>query len=165
MQDDEDQQELKPSKTQVKKRMLELQALGERLVELNAKQLESIELPEQLHDAITEAREMTKHEARRRQLQYIGRLMRDVDPAPIQERISVWDGQSLDHSARLHRVERWRDRLLEDDGAFAEIMTEYRNLDTQRLRALIRSARQEYQLGKPRRHYRELFKFLRETLG
>ncbi len=165
MQDDQDQEELKPSKTQIKRRMLELQALGERLVGLNAKQLQSIGLPEGLHDAVTEAREMTRHEARRRQLQYIGRLMRDVDPAPIQEKIAVWDGQSLDHTARVHRVERWRDRLLEDDGAFAEIMAEHKGLDTQRLRALIRSARQEHQLGKPRRHYRELFKFLRETLG
>ncbi|MSQ71229.1 MAG: DUF615 domain-containing protein [Betaproteobacteria bacterium] len=165
MQDEEDQEELKPSKTQIKKRMLDLQALGERLVELNAKQLHSIGLPESLHDAVTAATQITKHEARRRQLQYIGRLMRDVDPAPIQEKIAVWDGQSLDHTARLHRVERWRDRLLEDDQAFAEFMTEHKNADTQRLRTLIRSARQEHQLGKPRRHYRELFKFLGGMLG
>src|SRR5882672_11328417 len=97
--------EEKPSKTELKRVMHELQALGERLIGLN---------PEQ-HEAVEQARRITKHEARRRQLQYIGRLMRDVDPEPIREKLRAWDGVSIEETARLHRIERWREKLLEDD--------------------------------------------------
>src|SRR5882762_8046137 len=102
--------------------MHELQTLGERQVGLNSEQLTAIALPEGLQDAIERARRITKHEARRRQLQYIGRLMRDVDPEPIREKLRAWDGVSTEETARVHRIERWREKLLEGDGAIGALV-------------------------------------------
>ena len=155
----------RPSKTQRKKQMHELQALGERLVALNASQLNEVGLPQRLRTAVDDAKRFTRHEARRRQMQYIGRLMRDVDPAPIREKLKIWDGVSHEHTARHHRVERWRERVMEDDGALAELAKEHPGLDTQRLRALVRGAREELAAGRPPRGHRELFRFLREILA
>ncbi len=158
------QDEEKPSKTQRKREMHELQALGARLVELNSEQLASVRLPEDLHQAIEQVRGMTKHEARRRQMQYIGRLMRSVDPGPIREKLKVWDGISAEHTARQHRVERWRDRLLENEDAVDELAGAHPGIDARRLRALARKAREERGAGSPPRAYRELFKALREIV-
>src|SRR5204863_6247100 len=102
--------------------MHELQALGARLVELNSEQLVAVGLPEHLREAVEFARRTTKHEARRRQLQYIGRLMRAVDPEPIREKLKVWDGVSAEETARVHRIERWREKLLENDGAIGALV-------------------------------------------
>jgi ribosome-associated protein len=156
--------EEKPSKTQRKLVMHELQALGERLVKLNSEQLEAIALPEGLRDAVHAARHITKHEAKRRQLQYIGRLMRSIDPEPIREKLRTWDGVSEEGTARLHRIERWRDRLIEDEGALGELVGTHPGIDTQRLRALARNARAERSAGRPPRAYRELFQVLRELI-
>lgn len=155
----------RPSKTRRKREMHELQALGERLVELNAGQLAAIALPEGLRDAVQEARRVTRHEARRRQLQYIGRLMREVDAEPIREKLKVWNGLSAEHVARVRRIERWRVRLIDEEGALDELARAYVGIDTRRLRALTRSAREEREAGKPPRSYRELFRALREILG
>jgi ribosome-associated protein len=154
----------RPSKTQLKKQMHELQALGERLVALSASQLEEMDLPQPLRAAVDDAKRFTRHEARRRQMQYIGRLMRDIDPAPIREKLKIWDGVSQAHTARHHLVERWRDRLMHDDGALGELAKQRPGLDTQRLRSLIRSARDELAAGRPPRNHRELFRFLRDSL-
>ena len=157
-------EEDRPSKTQRKKQMHELQALGERLVGLNAAQLDEIELPQPLRAAVDDAKRFTRHEARRRQMQYIGRLMRDVDPGRIREKLKIWDGVSQEHTARHHRVERWRERLMQDDGALGELVKQRPGLDTQRLRSLVRSAREELAAGRPPRSHRELFRFLRQSL-
>ena len=159
------QEEEKPSKTQRKRAMHELQALGERLVELNPEQLAAVALPEALHEAVEQARRITRHEARRRQLQYVGRLMRQVDPEPIREKLKTWDGVSVEETARLHRTERWRDKLLEDDGAVASLAEAHPGIDTRRLRALVRRARAERNAGRPPRSYRELFRVLRELIA
>src|SRR5438445_11523799 len=137
------QDEEKPSKTERKRAMHELQTLGERLVGLNPEQLAAIALPEDLQDAVEHARRITKHEARRRQLQYIGRLMRAVDPEPIREKLKVWDGVSAEETARVHRIERWRERLLGSDGAIGTLVNAHPGVDTQRLRTLVRNAREE----------------------
>jgi ribosome-associated protein len=158
------QDEERPSKTQRKREMHELQALGARLVELNSEQLAAVALPEDLRDAIEQARRMTKHEARRRQMQYIGRLMRSVDPVPIREKLKVWDGVSAEHTARQHLVERWRDRLLEDEATVDELARAHPGIDARRLRALSRKAREERASGAPPRAYRELFRVLREIV-
>jgi len=158
------QPEEKPSKTQRKRAMHELQALGERLIGLNPEQLAAIALPEDLHDAVEQARRITKHEARRRQLQYIGRLMRDVDPEPIREKLRVWDGVSTEETARVHRIERWREELLGDDGAVGALVHAHPGIDTQHLRALVRNAREERTAGRPPRAYRELFRALRDII-
>jgi ribosome-associated protein len=158
------QAEEKPSKTERKRVMHELQALGERLIGLNSEQLAAIALPENLHEAVEQARRITKHEARRRQLQYIGRLMRDVDPEPIREKLKVWDGVSTEETARLHRIERWREELLGNDGAIGALVHAHPGTDTQRLRALVRNAREERNSGRPPRAYRELFRALRDII-
>jgi molybdopterin adenylyltransferase len=155
-----------PSKTQRKREMHELQALGAELVRLSDQQLASIDLPERLLDAVLAARAISasKHEARRRQLQYIGKLMRTVDAAPIREKLAEWNAVSRSHTARLHRLERWRARLLEDEGALTELVREHPGADTQRLRLLMREAARERAAGMPPRSFRLLFKALDETI-
>lgn len=150
------------SKTRRKKDMLELQDLGAQLVELNEQQLELMQLPESLREAVREARRLSKHEARRRQLQYIGRLMRDIDAAPIRERLEEWRGQGREHTAQLHALERWRDELLAADPALARFLNEHPTADSQKLRTLIRNARREQSAALPPKSYRELFRVLRD---
>ena len=152
------------SKTQRKQEMAELQALGERMVALNEGQIAAIEMPEFLRDAVLEARRIKGHESRRRQMQYIGRLMRDVDPAPIREKISQWDGQSIANVALEHSIIRWRERLLEDEGALTGFARQYPGADIRQLRLLVRNANAERAAGKPPRSFRELFRLVRETV-
>jgi ribosome-associated protein len=154
----------KPSKTRRKKDMHALQALGVSLVDLTPAQLAEIDMPEPLRDAVLEAKRITSHEGRRRQVQYIGRLMRDVDPAPIRAKLDTWSGQSRASTAMLHAVERWRDRLLADDDALTEFAAAHPERDLQRLRALIRNARVEQSAGRPPRAFRELFREIRGAL-
>ena len=153
-----------PSKTQRKKQMHELQALGAELVELNEHQLGSIELPERLRDAVRDAWRMTKFEARRRQLQYIGKLMREVDPEPIRSRIAAWKAVSRAHTARLHSIERWRTRLIEDEAAMTELVREYPHADVSKLRLLVRNTHRERETAKPPKSYRALFQALSEII-
>ena len=155
-----------PSKSQRKRQMHELQALGAELVELNEQQLSTIDLPERLLDAVNEARRMTKlDDARRRQLQYIGKIMRDIDPEPIRERIGAFKAVSTEHTARLHLLERWRERLLEEDGALTELLREYPHADATRLRLLLRNAARERAASQPPRSYRALFQLLSEIIA
>jgi ribosome-associated protein len=153
------------SKTRKKKDMLALQDLGVQLVELNEQQLASMQLPEELLDAVLEARRLTKHEARRRQMQYIGRLMRDLDAVPIRERLEQWKGQGRAHTAQLHAIERWREELLAGDPALARFLDQHPDADSQKLRTLIRNARREQSAALPPKSYRELFRILRETMN
>jgi ribosome-associated protein len=152
--------EERPSKTQLKKQMHDLQALGAELVELNEQQLASVELPERLLDAVRDARRMTKFEARRRQLQYIGKLMRDIDPEPIRSRLDAWKSVSRAHTARLHLLERWRTRLIEEPEALTAFTREYPRADTARLRLLVRNTHHERETGQPPKSYRALFQLL-----
>lgn len=163
-QDDEELVDLPPSKTKIKKQMLELQNLGEQLAALNKDQLKELELPENLRDAINEVKRMTKFGAISRQMQYIGRLMRDVDAAPIIAKLEVWNGTSRQHIAWLHQVENWRDRLLAEPDALTELLAAYPQSDAQRLRALIRNALKEKELQKPPKSFREIFQVLREII-
>jgi ribosome-associated protein len=153
-----------PSKTQRKKQMTDLQDLGAELVELSEERLAALALPDSLRDAISEARRMTKFEARRRQLQYIGKLMRHVDPEPIRARLDAWKSVSREHIALLHRIEHWRERLLAEDTAFALFVGEHPQVDAQQLRTLLRNAQREREMNKPPKNYRALFQLLRETL-
>jgi len=152
------------SKTRKKKDMLALQDLGVKLVELNEQQLGTMQLPEPLLAAVREARRLTRHEARRRQMQYIGRLMRDIDPAPIRDRLDEWRGQGREHTAQLHALERWRDELLAGDPALERFLREYPGADSQQLRTLIRNARREQGAALPPKSYRELFRVLRDVV-
>ncbi len=163
-QDDENLAERPPSKTKIKKQMLELQALGEKLASLNKDQLKEIEMPDNLREAISEVKRMTKFGAISRQMQYIGRLMRDVETAPILAKLETWNGTSRQHIAWLHQVERWRDRLLEDANALTELLAIYPQADAQHLRTLIRNAIKEKELVKPPKNFRELFQVLRDLI-
>ena len=153
-----------PSKTQRKREMHDLQALGAELVELNEQQLASMDLPERLLDAVQEARRMTKFEAKRRQLQYIGKIMREVDPEPIRDRLAAWKAVSTESTARLHAIERWRTRLLEEEDAMTELMREYPHANSARLRTLVRNATSEREAGQPPKSFRALFQLLIETI-
>ena len=152
----------KPSKSQIKREMTALQALGTELVELGRDQLARIDLPDDLREAVRDAQRFTQHGARRRQLQYIGRLMRDVDPAPIRAALDAIRGVSAAATARLHALERLRTRLMEDEDALGEIARAYPDADLQHLRQLRRNALKEQEQTKPPRAYRELFRVLRE---
>jgi ribosome-associated protein len=163
-QDDEDLVDLPPSKTKIKKQMLALQNIGEQLADLNKDQLKELELPENLRDAINEVKKMTKFGAINRQMQYIGRLMRDVDTVPIIAKLEVWNGTSKQHITWLHQVENWRDRLLAEPDALTELLAAYPQSDAQRLRALIRNALKEKELLKPPKSFRELFQVLRDII-
>jgi ribosome-associated protein len=154
----------RPSKTERKQAMHELQALGERLVSLNDERLASVELPEQLREAVLEARRIRSREGRRRQLQYIGRLMRSIDPAPIRARFEAWDGQSTAATAAHQRAERWRERLIDEEAALTDFARECPGADLQRLRACVREARKDRLAGKPSRQYRELFRLVKAAL-
>lgn len=160
-----EEEDLPPSKTRRKRDMQALQDMGEELVALSAGKLEELNLPDLLRDAVMEARRITRFGALRRQMQYIGRLMRDVDPEPIRARLDAWNGVSVEETARLHRIERWRSRLLEDDQALSELLEAHPRADAQRLRALIRNAKREAEAGKPPKSFRELFQELREILN
>ncbi|MBM3358672.1 MAG: DUF615 domain-containing protein [Betaproteobacteria bacterium] len=144
--------------------MLALQDLGAELVALNDEQLAAIELPESLRDAVSEARRIRGFEARRRQLQYIGKLMRTVDAAPIQAGLDAAREKSSRHSALLKRVESWRSRMLAEPGALPELLERYPGADAQRLRALVEDARREREAGQAPRSYRELHRALRALL-
>jgi ribosome-associated protein len=149
------------SKTRRKKEMLELQALGVALTELPEAQVEAMDLDPALEQAVLEAKRMKSHEAKRRQLQYIGRLMRDVDAEPIRARLATLEGHSAQATARHRRLEAWRERLLADDEALTEFASQYPQTDIQAVRTLIRNARKEQNEGKPPRAYRELFRLLK----
>lgn len=153
------------SKTRRKQAMLELQALGEALVGLREGQLAALPLEDKLREAVLEAKRMRSHEAKRRQMQFIGRLMRAVDAAPIRERLDELSGQSAQAAARHKRLEAWRERLLADDAALTEFAAAHPGADLQALRALIRNSRKEQQEAKPPRAYRELFRLLKQCSG
>lgn len=149
------------SKTRRKKDMHALQELGEQLVALGNDRLAQLDLPEALVDAVKEAKRITKFGALSRQMQYIGKLMREVDPEPIRARLAEWAGQSKELNAKFHRLEALRERLLEHDSALEDVVTQFPGADLQRIRTLIRNARQEKAANKPPKSSRALFKELR----
>ena len=132
------------SKTQRKQAMDELQTLGEELVELSSDRVKKIDIPESLRDAVKEAQRMPRHdEAKRRQMQYIGKLMRGVDVEPIRAALALVRGESASETAKLHRIERLRTELLTDEKVLHEIATIYPSIDLQHLRSLRRAALKE----------------------
>ncbi len=153
------------SKSQIKREMHALQELGKELVNLPKEQFAKIELPEELYDAIVEARHVHQHGALKRQLQYIGKRMRTVNAEEVRGQLDTLTGQSKQAAAALHHVERWRDRLLEDgDTALAELIAEFPHTDRQYLRQLMRNAKKETLGNKPPKSTRLLFKYLRKLI-
>lgn len=143
--------------------MHELQALGVELIALPESLLDDMGLEPALLEAVLEAKRIRSHEAKRRQMQYIGRLMRDVDPAPIRARLADLKGESAQAAAAHKRTEALRARLMEDDAALTDYAATHPGADLQALRALLRNARREIKENRPPRAYRELFRFLRDA--
>lgn len=156
------------SKTQLKAEADAQQAIGKKLLELPKDKLNKLNLEEALHEAIVEAKRLVANGAIRRQLQYIGRLMRDTDTAPIVEQLSRWEGKHNEENARFHLLERWRDRLigeanLPNSNVLQEFVALYPSIEIQQLRTLSRNAQKEAVANKPPKSSRELFKLLREA--
>ena len=152
----------RPSKTKQKEVMHELRDLGAELVELSVGQLKRINLPENIFDAVRECQKITAHGARRRQIQYLGKLMRGVDDEPIRAGLAMLRGESTAETARLHRLERFRSRLLEDEAVLAEIAAQWPAVDLQHLRTLRRNALKERENNKPPKNFRAIFQILQE---
>jgi ribosome-associated protein len=148
------------SKTRLKKRMAELQDVGAELVKLSPEQLARIEMPESLRDAVIDCQSITKHEARRRQMQYIGRIMRDLDAAPIVAQLEGMHAPSKKQTALFHVAEKWRDELLSQPDAAARFAREFPSADAHRLRVLVSAAGEERKAGRAPKHARELFHFV-----
>ncbi|MBA1145665.1 DUF615 domain-containing protein [Ectothiorhodospiraceae bacterium WFHF3C12] len=153
----------RPNKTAEKREAETLRELGRRLTALSAEQLSEIPLDAEIAEAVDEWRRIRSREAQRRQIQRIGKLLRQVDTGPIQAGLDRLDHSSSLAKAELHQAERWRERLLEQgDEAVQAFVAEYPGVEIQPLRQLIRNTRREQQAGKPPKAYRELFRLIRE---
>lgn len=150
------------SRTKKKQQVEELQKLGAALVGIPAAQLGALSLPDALLKAVLEAQSIHSHGAKRRQLQYIGKLMRAIDPEPVRAALDALAGRSAAARSAQKRLEGWRERLIGDDGALTAFAGEHPGADLQAMRALIRNARKEIAGGKPPRAQRELFRLIRE---
>lgn len=162
--DEFDTSELPPSKSQLKREMASLQALGERLVAMQNGQLEQLPIPEQLLDAVHLAQRIRNtREGYRRQLQYIGKLMRGLDTEELEQALHELDNHNDAQNAFFHQLEKRRDDILADgDEAIQSLVEEYPAADRQRLRQLYRQAQKQQAENKPPAAARELFKYLRE---
>lgn len=149
------------SKTKAKEEVEALQDLGKRLVGVGNDRLKKLDIPESLRDAVLEAKRITSHGALRRQMQYIGKLMRDVDTDPIQEMLDELDGISNKANARFHALEKLRDRLIEDEAVITTLKNDHPDLDVSALRTLRRNAIKEQTEQKPPRAYRAIFQLLK----
>lgn len=150
------------SKTKLKAEADAQQALGVRLCELPKDKLAKLDLPEALYAAVLESKKITANGAIRRHRQYLGRLMRDIDTAQIEEQLARWDGKHTAENAYFHGLERWRDRMIADANVLQEFLALYPGTDIQQLRTLIRNAQKELAANKPPKSSREIFKLLRE---
>lgn len=153
------------SKTQRKNDMLELQKLGEKLIKLSLTQLEKIELPETLRNAILLAHTLKSHESIRRHLQYIGKIMRNVDATDIRHAIMQVEFTNEQRTAEFHLVEEWREKLIVGkDAALHEFIQTYPETDRQQLRQLVRKAMQDRANEKNTGGEKALFRYLRTLL-
>ncbi len=164
----EDPDDERPSKSQLKRDMAALQALGVELLSLPEKRVAALNLPDSLMDALAEARRIkSAHEGKRRQLQLIGKLMRHVDPAPIREAVAEFKLGRAQDSLQLHQAERWRVRLVEEDAALQDYIDTFPDTDVQQLRSLIRAARKDRAQAPEQRNgraWRELFQMIKSQV-
>ena len=152
------------SRTQKKKEDRALQRLGEELLSLSAEQLKAIDMPEELARAVQAGRQMKAHGARRRQLQYIGALMRNIDPAPIRSALERIRGGEVHKALVFKKLEAWRDALKEGDLEMVEeVLAECPDADRQRLTQLMRNARRDGDAHQAVKASRQLFRYLRDV--
>ena len=163
----EEDDDLPKSKSQRKRDMTELQDLGAELEALAKDRLARVPMPESLADAIHAARKITSHEGKRRQMQFVGKVMRSLDDdevAAIRAALEGFKGTSKAETAKMHLMERWRELLLADDANLTKFLGEHPGVDVQSVRNIIRNARKEKELGKPPKYYRELFQAIKAAL-
>jgi ribosome-associated protein len=154
--------DFKKSRTRLKKEATALQKTGEKLVMLSDDQLNRMGLPTALLEAIQNVRTIKSHGARRRQMQYIGTLMRSVDAEPIAKALLEIEQGAYRQAKAFHRIETWRDQLVGgNDDAILEIMDAFADADRQRLGQLVRSARKEKEKNAPPKSARNLFRYLK----
>lgn len=152
----------RPSKSQKKRDAHVLQDIGTQLVALSAEQIKRIDMPENLRIAITEAQRTRSHEGLRRQMQYVGKVMRGVDTAPLVEALDAIRGRSARAVAREQMLERMRERLIADEQVLGDIAAQWPGADLTHLRTLRRNVLRERELNKPPRAFREIFRVLRQ---
>ncbi len=165
MSHDDYEDDLPPSKSQRKREMNALQDLAAELVKLSARDLAKIPMPEELLEAVEHARSITSHGAMRRQRQYLGKVMRHLDPEPIKTALDRVKQRGIQSTSQLHQIERWRDRII-DEGqeALNEFSAQYPQADRQQLRQLMMNSRKEREHSKPPKSARALFRCLREVI-
>lgn len=163
-----------PSRTELKNASEELQKLGEDLLTLREDLFVGLPLPEKLQDAILLAKRITNFEGKRRQKQFIGKLMHRLDPEALEAvaaALRLQHSQSAKDTLVLHRTEKWRDSLIADDDRLGQWIQEFPGTDAQQLRALIRQARKDAREVKPDdnqrqgRAYRQIFTLVRAQLS
>ena len=159
----EEGEEIK-SKSQIKREMTALQDFGLRLTQLNKQQLDAIELNETLLKAIREYNSLKKNEAKRRQLQYIGKIMRNVDAEPIIHALNLLDSGHKENVQHFHNIERWRDLLLGDPKQTTQFLEQFSQANPQHLRQLLRNTKKEMASNKNSGHGRKLFRYLKEVM-
>ncbi|OON60558.1 hypothetical protein B0920_16395 [Massilia sp. KIM] len=155
----------RPSKSELKRQSNELQKLGELLIAEPRDRVKRVPMPDEVKDAILMCQTITNHEGRRRQLQYVGKMMRTLNEEEvdiIKRTIDSWKGASKAETAALHALERRREKLLADDKALTQLLSEHPQLDAQHMRTLIRNARKEQAENKPPKAYREIFQILKD---
>jgi ribosome-associated protein len=159
--DQDDQDEL--SKSQRKRDMQELKILGMELLDFSDDALRQLLLPDVLLDALRTAKKIHSNGARKRQMQYIGKLMQDIDAAPVRQAIENRNRQHATHTRTFHQLETLREQLVTDgDSALPAVLAQFPHADRQHLRKLIRQARNEQETRQPPRASRLLFRYLRE---
>ena len=163
--EDEDQEEIIwVSKSEIKRDAEDLKQLGEKLVNLTKANLTKVPLDDSLKDAIELAQRLQK-EARRRQLQYIGKLLRSIDAEPIREALEKIENKHNQQQAMLHKLEILRDELItKGDAALTDLLNEHPSADRQQLRNLIRVAQKEKEQNKPSKAYREIYQILKTLI-
>ena len=163
--EDEDQEEIIwVSKSEIKRDAEDLKQLGEKLVNLTKANLTKVPLDDSLKDAIELAQRLQK-EARRRQLQYIGKLLRSIDAEPIREALEKIENKHNQQQAMLHKLEILRDELVaKGDVALTDLLNEHPSVDRQQLRNLIRAAQKEKEQNKPSKAYREIYQILKTLI-
>jgi ribosome-associated protein len=144
--------------------MHDLQGIGAALVKLSPERLSRLDIPEVLREAVLDAQRFTKHEARRRQVQYIGKIMRDIDAGPIIEQLNALEAPTRKQTAVFHVAEKWRQALVDDPEKVAAFVKEFPEAEPHRLRELATSAGEEKRTGKPPKQFRELFHVLNAIL-
>ncbi|OMH30449.1 ribosome biogenesis factor YjgA [Motiliproteus sp. MSK22-1] len=161
--DDEpqDEEDIK-SRTQIKREAEALQSLGKKLIGQKPEMLAKLSLSDELRAALKEAGRLRQNEAKRRHLQYIGKLMRAEDAEQIREHIERQEAGTRAYTQHFHQLENWRDLLLNDDKQIEPFVSAYPDADRQHLRQLVRNARKEAERNKPPAAARKLFKYIRD---